>query len=1030
MDTPTLLFDRYRRRGDLDALGRAFDLLSPRLLALALHLTGNAADAEDALQATFVVAMQKASGFDPQKEVGPWLAGVLAGEANNLRRREQRRRTEALEEALVGAGAGDVVGDAERRELVAQLRSRIDALPDEQRQVLLLQLQHGLRPAEIAEVLGLAPGTVRMRLHRGLDALRKALPAGLVALLVAGTARRGLAAVREAVLQAGAQSAWVAGGGVAAATIGGVMLKKVLMAVGLLAAGLWLWRGVAPPDSGVTPTAASGGPLAANGELGARDAAPVVDEIAAVSAQREVATPTPTPAADAPASLLVTVRTWGPFADDPLGIGVEVPEEPDTPGLSGIVVELGPDGTNLPRSYDPRVQRVVADRDGRCSFEGLAPGSYLVEVEGAGSHARERVQLAAGEAAELGLLVDVVGICRGRVVDPDGRPVPGAELWIGDRFDSYTLPQKQVRAAALADADGRFAAPFRKTEQFLVARRAGYTASRSRALQQLGDGEVVLVLGRDPATLSGVLVDELGQPVAGAVLSIDPADATFRELRRDVDGALLGPLLGMVARSDEHGGFVFEGLGSDLWSLRCRHAGHAIAEQRLRLAAGEQRVLRVTMARRAMVHGRVVRPDGRPCDGVFVSVTYADGGSHPTVADERGEFCFTGVALRPYELAAGRASGGQPVRRAMPAPPPEGVEVELVYAEAPSLFGTVRAANGRRLGGWFVGIGQGETERREPIDAEGRFRIDDVEAGEHTLRVHRLAEQSASPVWSGRVTADVAVDVKVPLEAMPFGEIVGRVVGPDGQRLREWVVDLPFTGSKQGSVQRDGTFRFAQLLPGTQWLRVAAPDCVVHLQPVQVDEREVVDVGVVTLVRAASLRVRYVTADGTPWSGRPPTPFLRDRAGHVRSTPDEVRYVVDGTQVVASGVAPGTYTIVGRPGDELLTTPTEVVLAAGEARSVTVTLTLGRRRTFGIPEMAGFGDADGRVLVVLRGADGGVLAEERVRLQDGVLIATFLVPVGRASVEARAGERVVARRAFEVGPELHDAPQLDVPRVR
>ena len=182
MDTPTLLFDRYRRCGDLDALGRAFDLLSPRLLALALHLTGNAADAEDALQATFVVAMQKAAAFDATKEVGPWLAGVLAGEANNLRRREQRRRTEALEEALVGAGAGDVVDDAERRELVAQLRTRIDALPDEQRQVLLLQLQHGLRPAEIAEVLGIAPGTVRMRLHRGLDALRRVLPAGLVAL--------------------------------------------------------------------------------------------------------------------------------------------------------------------------------------------------------------------------------------------------------------------------------------------------------------------------------------------------------------------------------------------------------------------------------------------------------------------------------------------------------------------------------------------------------------------------------------------------------------------------------------------------------------------------------------------------------------------------------------------------------------------------------------------------------------------------------------------------------------------------------
>ena len=61
---------------------------------------------------------------------------------------------------------------------------------------LLLQLQHGLQPAEIADVLGIAPGTVRMRIHRGLAALRKALPAGLAFGALALFPERGLAAVR------------------------------------------------------------------------------------------------------------------------------------------------------------------------------------------------------------------------------------------------------------------------------------------------------------------------------------------------------------------------------------------------------------------------------------------------------------------------------------------------------------------------------------------------------------------------------------------------------------------------------------------------------------------------------------------------------------------------------------------------------------------------------------------------------------------------------------------------------------------
>jgi hypothetical protein len=45
-------------------------------------------------------------------------------------------------------------------------------LPAEQRQVLRLQLQHGMSPTAITEVLEVPPGAVRMRLHRGLEALR------------------------------------------------------------------------------------------------------------------------------------------------------------------------------------------------------------------------------------------------------------------------------------------------------------------------------------------------------------------------------------------------------------------------------------------------------------------------------------------------------------------------------------------------------------------------------------------------------------------------------------------------------------------------------------------------------------------------------------------------------------------------------------------------------------------------------------------------------------------------------------------
>ncbi|HMQ22115.1 MAG TPA: RNA polymerase sigma factor, partial [Planctomycetota bacterium] len=204
----TARFLRFRDHGDLAALGAVFDEVAPKLLGLALHLCGQAADAEDLVQRSFVVAIEKAASFDATRAVGRWLTGILTKEAQNLRRQRERRveagariDPRAVEPDCVGAS--DAAATIEARELVEILRTRVDALPEEQRQVLLLQVQHGLSPVEIAEALGLAPGTVRMRLHRGLRALRKLLPQGLAPSLPVLFEGRGLARVREAVLAAG-----------------------------------------------------------------------------------------------------------------------------------------------------------------------------------------------------------------------------------------------------------------------------------------------------------------------------------------------------------------------------------------------------------------------------------------------------------------------------------------------------------------------------------------------------------------------------------------------------------------------------------------------------------------------------------------------------------------------------------------------------------------------------------------------------------------------------------------------------------
>ena len=72
------LFARWRRKQDVEALGRLLDATAPELLRIARHLSRDAAEAEDVLQATFLTAMERSASFDGERRFMPWAAGILA----------------------------------------------------------------------------------------------------------------------------------------------------------------------------------------------------------------------------------------------------------------------------------------------------------------------------------------------------------------------------------------------------------------------------------------------------------------------------------------------------------------------------------------------------------------------------------------------------------------------------------------------------------------------------------------------------------------------------------------------------------------------------------------------------------------------------------------------------------------------------------------------------------------------------------------------------------------------------------------
>jgi RNA polymerase sigma factor (sigma-70 family) len=227
------LFDRFRHESDGEALARLFDLLAPDLLRLARSLSGKGASAEDHVQSTFLVAIERRDRYRGEGRFFAWLAGILVNEIRRDRGHRRRqpdphRLRSQIEEALP---AHRLVEDDEA---AVEINRALESMPEPYRGVLEMRLSHDLLPDEIAGRLGRRPGTVRSQLHRGLAMLRRCLPAGLAAfafgVLPTGAA---LGAVRSVVTQRAGEIAAGQGLGLAGTAAGGGALAGAGMTAGV-----------------------------------------------------------------------------------------------------------------------------------------------------------------------------------------------------------------------------------------------------------------------------------------------------------------------------------------------------------------------------------------------------------------------------------------------------------------------------------------------------------------------------------------------------------------------------------------------------------------------------------------------------------------------------------------------------------------------------------------------------------------------------------------------------------------------------
>ncbi len=498
--------------------------------------------------------------------------------------------------------------------------------------------------------------------------------------------------------------------------------------------------------------------------------------------------------------------------------------------VQGMVVDT--DGQPLPHVElsllrpgrpNPRHHNVVADdrsdAEGRFVLAAPEAGPYLLDVQDE-SVLPGQLQV---EAPSEGVRVVLRrgGSVSGSFTDHQGIPVPEGmvSLWdLGEKGGA-------VRAARV-DQAGRFLLRGVAPGRYMVeALQLTASVERSTAVPvEVKDGEQVevslqLEVGR---TLSGVVVDGSGQPVAGAFINASPSSAPAWQ-RAGEDVAVVVQEMPTDVRTGPDGRFTLSHLGAQAYDVSVSKEGYRRpGGEAVRVGAGSSEV-HIVLDRLGAIRGRLVGPTGAPITRFRVNgkLQTEPGGAFAVLFEKSGT---EALAIYAPEVA--------PVLRSVQVR--DSIDVDL---------GEIRMGPGRTVRGRVL-----DAETSAPvvgavirfIDAsldstnptsyhwaavhaadDGSFELSNLEARPHTLVVEH------EDYWSRRLSLEERTEeLTVRLETGAWVEV--RVHDTQGQ-LMGALLDLERDGGgDRGSYAPEGTDVLGGLEPGHYTVRARPLDSALH----------------------------------------------------------------------------------------------------------------------------------------------------------------------------------------------------------
>lgn len=863
------LFARYSRAGDLDALAEVFDRVAPDLERLARRLVTDRHRAEDLVQATFLVALERPGTFEAGRPLRPWLLGILVHRASAARRDTGRTPDADRLEARRPETPLERADAEESREVVERA---IADLPPKLRRVVEAKLIDRRDTADLAEELAISRGALRVRLHRGLERLRRALPPSLATgFALTFIHSRGLAQVRSRVLDEAARHSVATG---ATAAVGaGALSKKLAVGLGVLSIAV-ICATVAMIDP---PTSSAGEEQ-------------VTLELEPVS--RPVATNT---AASGPARTSIPPEV----ARATTGTGtvaarVTRPDGSPAGGLDVVVrhAEIGGVEESRGLTDDAGIAEVTLPAGTRLYSVELLPTSTTTSDK-----EWTRRRLADGERVEVDLRVTDGRPLAGVVVDSDGRPVPGAEVlgWNGERNSG---PPDRV---VTADANGAFLLEHLGPEFVATARHDGLACARGLrgSLSDRVEATGLRIELVPEQRLHGVVLDPSRIPVEGAVVTVSngvnyksAADVTHVA---EVTTFLAGR---GSATTDAQGRFEIRGLPRSTHNAGVDHPPFLRWSEQCELDdAGVEVVLQTGR----ILRGRVLDAAGRPAPTARVRTWPA---ARAIEYDDEGGFIARGLSvlsdspfgLKSYAVAA--RLEGHAIQVVQP------VEVrtdgtsflDLRLEREQIVAGRVIDTEGRPIAGvelWIEGDREMDSGAKYPrrstwefcngldeakTDEEGRFRFTRLYPG--TFTVHAVSpEDEHQSVELVTRAPNESVELVLDPSAMRKVVLTGEVRDSStGEPIRAFTV-LPFIdgGARgKGFESADGSFEFVGLAPGPITIAVDAPGYAQRRLPAReftIGEHDLA----IDLAPARRVEVRVVDEHGAAYTSA--AIEVRDRTG-------------------------------------------------------------------------------------------------------------------------------------------------------